>query len=50
MPTGTYIWPISGRINSYFGYRTIFGGRSYHSGWTSTAITARPSWPPTAAR
>lgn len=32
MPTGTYIWPISGRINSYFGYRTIFGGRSYHSG------------------
>ena len=32
MPTGTYVWPVYGRINSYFGYRSIFGGRSYHSG------------------
>lgn len=32
MPTGTFQWPIRGRINSYFGYRSIFGGRSYHSG------------------
>lgn len=30
--TGTYSWPIYGRINSYFGGRYIFGGYSYHSG------------------
>ena len=29
---GTYIWPVSGRISSYFGGRYIFGGYSYHSG------------------
>lgn len=29
---GTYIWPISGKINSYFGGRYIFGSYSYHSG------------------
>ncbi len=29
---GTYIWPISGRITSYFGSRYIFGSYSYHSG------------------
>lgn len=29
---GTYIWPIKGRINSYFGGRSIFGSYSYHSG------------------
>ena len=29
---GTYIWPVSGRITSYFGGRYIFGGYSYHSG------------------
>ncbi len=29
---GTYIWPCSGRINSYFGGRNIFGSYSYHSG------------------
>lgn len=32
MPTGTFQWPIRGRTISYFGYRSIFGGRSYHSG------------------
>ncbi len=32
MPTGTFIWPCSGRISSYFGYRTIFGTYSYHGG------------------
>lgn len=31
-PTGSFIWPVSGRINSYFGYRSIFGSTSYHSG------------------
>ena len=29
---GYYIWPASGRINSYFGGRYIFGSNSYHSG------------------
>jgi murein DD-endopeptidase MepM/ murein hydrolase activator NlpD len=29
---GTYVWPLSGRINSYFGGRYIFGSYSYHSG------------------
>ena len=29
---GTYIWPVSGRISSYFGGRYIFGSYSYHSG------------------
>ena len=30
--TGSYQWPISGRITSYFGGRYIFGSYSYHSG------------------
>lgn len=30
--TGSFSWPISGRINSYFGGRYIFGRYSYHSG------------------
>ena len=29
---GSYIWPCSGRITSYFGGRYIFGKNSYHSG------------------
>lgn len=31
-PTGNFIWPITGRINSTFGWRSIFGSYSYHSG------------------
>ena len=31
-PTGTFRWPTNGNITSYYGWRTIFGGRSYHSG------------------
>ena len=31
-PTGSFIWPTSGRISSYFGYRKIFGSTSYHGG------------------
>ena len=31
-PTGNYIWPVYGRITSRFGYRSIFGSYSYHSG------------------
>lgn len=34
---GTYIWPITGRISSYFGGRYIFGSYSYHSGLDITA-------------
>lgn len=30
--TGSYSWPIYGRITSYFGGRYIFGSYSYHSG------------------
>lgn len=29
---GYYKWPCSGKISSYFGYRRIYGSRSYHSG------------------
>ena len=29
---GSYIWPYTGRINSYYGGRTIFGSYNYHSG------------------
>ncbi|MEG2455621.1 MAG: M23 family metallopeptidase [Oscillospiraceae bacterium] len=32
MPKGYFIWPTYGRITSYFGYRSIFGTYSYHSG------------------
>ena len=32
MPTGTFQWPVSGTISSYFGYRSIFGTYSYHGG------------------
>ena len=31
-PTGSFRWPVSGRITSSFGYRYIFGSSSYHSG------------------
>ena len=30
--TGSFSWPIRGKINSYFGGRYIFGSYSYHSG------------------
>ena len=30
--TGSFQWPISGRITSYFGGRYIFGSYRYHSG------------------
>ncbi len=30
--TGSFIWPVSGRITSYFGGRRIFGRNDYHSG------------------
>ena len=31
-PNGYFIWPCSGNITSRFGYRTIFGSYSFHSG------------------
>ncbi len=30
--TGSFIWPVSGRITSYFGGRENFGQKDYHSG------------------
>lgn len=32
LPTGSFQWPLRGTISSYFGYRTIFGTYSFHSG------------------
>lgn len=32
MATGSFIWPLSGRITSGFGGRNIFGSYSFHSG------------------
>ena len=32
LPNGYFIWPVYGRITSYFGYRSIFGSYSYHGG------------------
>lgn len=32
MPNGYFIWPVNGRVTSSFGYRSIFGTYSYHSG------------------
>lgn len=32
LPTGTLIWPTSGRITSYYGNRYIFGSYSFHRG------------------
>ncbi len=29
---GSFIWPTSGRISSYFGGRTLYGSYDYHSG------------------
>lgn len=31
-PTGTFRWPTSGTITSSYGYRKIFGGKSFHGG------------------
>ena len=32
MATGSFIWPIYGRVNSGYGSRYIFGSYSFHSG------------------
>ena len=31
-PTGTFRWPATGRLTSPYGYRYIFGSRSFHGG------------------
>ena len=31
-PTGSFRWPTNGNISSYYGWRNIFGGRSFHGG------------------
>lgn len=43
--TGTYIWPTEGTLTSYYGYRNIKVGSTYHRGidiaaWTGTEIYA----------
>ena len=40
--TGTYSWPIYGRVTSYFGGRHIFGSYSYHSGIDISASHGAP--------
>ena len=40
--TGTYKWPITGRVTSYFGGRYIFGSYSYHSGIDINATHGAP--------
>lgn len=35
--TGSFSWPIRGRVTSYFGGRKIFGGYNYHSGMDISA-------------
>lgn len=45
LSTGTYIWPTEGTLTSYYGYRRIAVGSSYHKGidvaaWTGTDIYA----------
>ena len=40
--TGSYRWPITGTITSYFGTRYIFGSYSYHSGLDIAAYTGAP--------
>lgn len=40
-PTGSFIWPVQGRINSPFGWRSIFGSYSYHSGLDIKASTGQ---------
>ncbi|MGM9619147.1 MAG: peptidoglycan DD-metalloendopeptidase family protein [Oscillospiraceae bacterium] len=32
LPTGSFRWPCSGTITSYFGYRTLWGRSNYHGG------------------
>jgi len=32
LPTGSFRWPTSGTISSKYGYRSIFGGSSFHGG------------------
>ena len=32
LPTGSFRWPTSGNITSKYGYRSIFGGSSFHGG------------------
>ena len=31
-PTGSFRWPTNGNISSYYGWRKIFGGSSFHGG------------------
>ena len=39
LSTGTYIWPTEGTLTSYYGYRNISVGSSYHQGVDIAAST-----------
>lgn len=39
LSTGTYIWPTEGTLTSYYGYRRISVGSSYHQGVDIAAYT-----------
>ncbi len=39
---GRFLWPLSGRISSPFGDRTIFGGESFHRGLDIAAPSGTP--------
>lgn len=39
LSTGTYIWPTEGTLTSYYGYRKIAVGSSYHQGVDIAAST-----------
>ena len=39
LSTGTYIWPTEGTLTSYYGYRNISVGSSYHQGLDIAAFT-----------
>lgn len=42
LPTGSFAWPLTGYISSYYGWRTIFGGVEWHSGIDIVATIGTP--------
>lgn len=41
-PTGTFIWPTQGVVTSYFGYRSVSVGSSFHKGIDIGTSTGTP--------
>lgn len=42
LPTGSFSWPLSGHISSYYGWRYIFGSSSFHGGIDIVAAHGTP--------